>query len=146
MRIPRWLQPIFALPAVLASEVGYTGKRLTEKRHVPDSLMYPVPATLPMGFAWTMLFCQGVTDHSTFTGSADPALFVCRDHSTPPLLGCKHCMGSAGFPCSYADNFRFLARGTGCTDFHLARHISSVQEALASGCANVLCYSGQCVL
>ena len=41
------------------------------------------------GFSWAMFFCQDVTDHWTLSGSADYPLFVCRDHSTPPLLGCK---------------------------------------------------------
>ena len=50
MRIPDWLQVFFffALPAVLASEVGYTGKPIERKRLVPDSLKYPVPTTPPM--------------------------------------------------------------------------------------------------
>ena len=53
-------------------------------------------------------------------GSADSPLFVCRDHSTPPLLGSKHGLGSAGFRWSYADNFWVvLARGANCTNVHL---------------------------
>ena len=55
------------------------------KRLVPDSLIDFV------------FFCQDVTDHCTLKGSADSPLFVCRDHSAPPLLGCKHDMGSLGF-------------------------------------------------
>ena len=48
MGIPWWLQAFFALPAVLASEVGYTGKTIDRRRRAPDPLIYPVPATLPM--------------------------------------------------------------------------------------------------
>ena len=65
----------FALRAVLASEVGNTGKTVDQKRLAPDSLIYPVPATLPMGFSWTMFYCQDVTDHCTLAGSADSPLF-----------------------------------------------------------------------
>ena len=97
MRIPSWLQAILALPAVLASEVGYTGKSIERKRPVPDSLIYPVPATLPMGFSWAVFFCQDVTDHCTLAESADSLLLFYRDHSTPPLLGSKHGLGSHGF-------------------------------------------------
>ena len=72
--------------------------------------------------------------------------FICRDHSTPPLLGSKHGMRSAGFRCSYADNLEVLARGANCTNAHLARLIAGVQKAcldvhdtsLASGSADVL--------
>ena len=80
MGIPWWLQAFFALPAVLASEVGYTGKTIDRRRRAPDSLKNPVPATLPMGLSWAMFFCQGVTDHCAFAGSADSPLFVCGNH------------------------------------------------------------------
>ena len=50
MRIPGWLQAFFELPALLASEVGYTGKTIDQKRLAPDSLICPVPSTLPMVF------------------------------------------------------------------------------------------------
>ena len=50
MRLPQQLQAFFALPAVLASEVGYTGKTINQIRLVPDSLIYPVLRTLPKGF------------------------------------------------------------------------------------------------
>ena len=83
----------FALSDVLASEVGYTGRTVNQKRLAPDSLIYLVPTTLPVGFSWAMFFCQDVTDHWTLSGSADYPLFVCRDHSTPPLLGSKHGVG-----------------------------------------------------
>ena len=62
MRIPSWLQVFFALPAVLASEVGYTVKTIELKRLVPDSLMYPVPTTLQAGFFLSDIFlsrCHG---------------------------------------------------------------------------------------
>ena len=65
----------FALLAVLASEVGYTVKTIDQKRLAPDSLIYLVPATLPMGFSWAVFFCQDVTDHCTLAGSADSPLF-----------------------------------------------------------------------
>ena len=73
-------------------------------------------------------------------------LFICRDHSTPPLLASEHGIGSLGFRWSYADNFGVLARGANCTNVHLARLIAEVKRAglhvhdisLASGCADVL--------
>ena len=52
LRIPEWLQ---AFSALLASEVSYTGKTSDQKRLARESLMYPVPTTLPMG---SMCFCQ----------------------------------------------------------------------------------------
>ena len=43
MRIPGWLQGHFALPAVLASEVGLTGKVIDKERLVPDSVFTKIP-------------------------------------------------------------------------------------------------------
>ena len=77
----------FVLPAVLAFEVGYTGETNERKRLAPDSLIHPVPTTLRMGFSSAMFFCQNVTDHCTLVGSADPPLFVRRDHSTRLMAG-----------------------------------------------------------
>ena len=94
-----------ALPAVLTSEVGYTRKTIERKRLAPDSLTDLVLAILQWVFSWTMCFCQDVADHCTLAGSADFPPVVCRDRSTPPLLGSEHGLGSAGFRWSCADNF-----------------------------------------
>ena len=75
-------------------------------------------------------------------------LFVCRDHSTPPLLGGEHCTGSLGFRWSNADIFGSLARGANCTNVHLERLIAGVKRvgldvhdiSGASGSADVLGY------
>ena len=82
-----------------------TARCVEQKRLAPDSLVNPVPKTCQMGFSWARFFCHDVTDHCTLTGSADSPLFVCCDHSTPPLLGSKYGLGSAGFRWSYADIF-----------------------------------------
>ena len=50
----RWMQAFFALPAVLASEVGCKGKTINERRLASDSLICPVPTTLPSGFSCAM--------------------------------------------------------------------------------------------
>ena len=131
MRNPGWLLASFALPPVLASEVDYTGKAIDRRRHAPDSLIHPF-ATIPMGFSSAIIFCQDVPDHCNLAGSADSPCF-CRDHSTPPLLGSKHDMGSLGFCWSSADNFGVLARGANCTDVHLARLIAGVESPSRCG-------------
>ena len=147
LRIPFWLLVFFALPAVLASEVGYTWETIDQNRLVPDSLIYFVLTTPPTGLSWVLFCCQDVPDHCTLTGSVDCPLFVYRDHSTHPLLGSAHGLGSVGFHWSYADNGG-LARGADCTNVHLARLTAGVQRAglyvhdisLASGSADVLGY------
>ena len=81
----------FALPAVLASEVGHTGETVEQKRRASDSLTYPVPGTLPLSFSSAMIFCQDVTDNCTLARSADAPLFIFA--LTTPL---HRCLGSLG--------------------------------------------------
>ena len=81
MRIPGCgCKRFFELSAVLASEVGYTGKT-NHERLASNTLICPVPSKLPMDFTWAMLFRQDVTDQCTLARSADYPLFVCRDHT-----------------------------------------------------------------
>ena len=86
-----------------------------------------------------------------------PPLSICRHHSTPPLLGSMHGMGSLGFRWSYADNFGILVYNRNNTNVRLANLIEGVQKAgldvhdisLSSGSADVLgceVVSGQRVL
>ena len=75
-----------------------------------------------------MFFSQDVTENSTLAGSAGSPLLVCRDHSTPPLLGSQHGMGSLCFRASHADNFGLLARDAN-TCVYSARLIAGVQRA-----------------
>ena len=51
-------------------------KMIDQKRLAPESLIYPVRTTLPMGFSWAMFFCQDVTHHRTLAGCADSPHFV----------------------------------------------------------------------
>ena len=106
MRILGWLLAFFALPAVLAPDVGYTGKTVDQKRLAPrfsdTRRSYNASNGLLHGRCFSVQ-TSGITARSREV--LDYPLFVCRDHSAPPLLGCKHGMGSAGFRWSFADNF-----------------------------------------
>ena len=97
---------VFALPAVLAPDVGYTRKTVDQKRPAPDSLIYAVTTTLPMGFFMGDVFLSRITARSRevliilFSFAATTLLHRC--------LVAKLGLGSAGFRWSYADIF-------GCT-------------------------------
>ena len=106
---------------------GKKGQQKTSCSRVPD--LSCLSTTPPMDFSLAMFFCQDVTDHCTLARSADSPLCVCRDHSTPPLLGSKHGMGSLGFRWSYADTCGVLARAEDCTNVHLARVFAGAQKA-----------------
>ena len=51
------------------------------------------------------VFCHEVKDRCTLSAGTDSPLFVFRDHSAPPLTGCKRGLGSAGFRWSFAGKF-----------------------------------------
>ena len=72
-----------------------------EKRSIKDVLLQILCCVLSHdtanGFFLGCVFCPDVTDHCMFPGNADSPLFVCRDHSSPPLFGSKHGMGSWAF-------------------------------------------------
>ena len=63
VRILGWLHAFFGTSRRSRIRVGFSGKRSTPKRLAPDSLIYPAPTTLPLGFfSWVMFFlsrCHG---------------------------------------------------------------------------------------
>ena len=126
-----------ALSAVLASKVGYNGQTVNQKRLAPDSLTYPVPTTLPMGFSWAMFFCQDVTDHCALAGSADSPPHHRR--SLADMAWDR--MASVGRALTF---WEVLARGANCTDVHLGGAQKAGQDvhdiSRASGSADVLGY------
>ena len=114
MRIRRWRQAYFALPAVLASDLDTRGNDRQKKRLVPASLIYPVTATLPIVSSRVMFFCL--------------------DAVTTPQIRCLvanltwHLSASVGrMPTFYA--FWLAARGADCTGVHLTRLIAGVKKA-----------------
>ena len=123
MRIPGWLQAFFALPAVLAPDVGYTGKTVDQKRPAPDSLIYAVTTTLPMGFFMGDVFLSRITARSreVLTFAATTLLHRClvAKMAWDPLVSVGRLLTILGV----------LARGANCTNVHLARLIAGVQKA-----------------
>lgn len=57
LRLPRWMHPYFALPPVMAKEVG------RQKRYGKDTLVYPCCATLPMGWSHAAFLAQAAHEH-----------------------------------------------------------------------------------
>ena len=78
------------------------------------------PSTLPMVLRGRCSFAN--TSRTTARSRVVLILFILIDHSTPPLFGSRHCMGSLGFRWSYADNFGVLTRGANATSVHRTSH------------------------
>ena len=56
IRMPSWMHPYFALPAVRAGDVGADG-------FAPDTLVYPCCTTMPMGFSHAATLAQKGHEH-----------------------------------------------------------------------------------
>ena len=63
LKQPRWMQELFCLDPVPASWVGLEGKTLCGTVLRGDELVYPMPASLPMGCSWSLYFAQAVSEH-----------------------------------------------------------------------------------
>ena len=59
-RIDRGLSSYFCLRSVTAQEIGVTGEIIGDRSAVPDRRLVPACAALPMGFTWSLYFCQEV--------------------------------------------------------------------------------------
>ena len=57
-RQPSWLSEYFALPPLKASELGRAGSWLGGEALGPDTLVWPCPGSLCMGFSWSLFFVQ----------------------------------------------------------------------------------------
>ena len=87
----------FALRGVLASEVGYSGKRSIEDGLLPILRYVLSPTSLPMCSSWNAFFLSRRQGSLHSPEVRTPLLLPVFDHSTPPLLGSRHGMGSVGF-------------------------------------------------
>ena len=132
MRIPGRSQAFVALRAVLASEVGCTGRTINQTRLDPDSLIFLVPTTLAVFFSSAMLFlsrCHGplYTNKEWYV-----LLFLCVV-TTPHHC----CLASRAWRLDHlvsADRLLTISgdRGANCTNVHHACLIAGVVKSQSS--------------
>ena len=60
LRIPLWLAELYCLRPVPAWQLGLQGKIISGAVVERDTVVYPCPATLPMGCSWSVAFCQDI--------------------------------------------------------------------------------------
>ena len=85
LRQPRWMQELFCLDPIPAQWVGVQGQQIDGVTLAADQLIFPMPASLPMGCSWSLFFAQAVSEHlmSDVPLLAQSALL--RDRG-PPLV------------------------------------------------------------
>jgi len=67
LRLPEWMRPYFALPAVRAGEVGLSGSIIVLEGHRitlrSSDIIYPACVTLPMGWSHSVFVAQRAHEH-----------------------------------------------------------------------------------
>ena len=89
LRQPRWMQELFCLDPIPARWVGLQGQTIDGITLAADQLIYPMPASRPMGCSWSMFFAQAVSEHlmGEISHLAQSALLRDRE---PPLVIRSH--------------------------------------------------------
>jgi hypothetical protein len=82
--IPKLLSRYFALPPVPAHVVHLTGCVVEGVTLKSDSLVWPVPRALPMGFSWSPFFCQDMADNVSMRADCSQTCPLITD-SGPPV-------------------------------------------------------------
>ncbi len=62
LRQPKWLAEYFCFEGIPASWVGLGGKELDGVQLKPDSIIFPAPGSLSMGFTWSLFFAQKINE------------------------------------------------------------------------------------
>lgn len=60
LRMAARMRPYFCLAPVLAKKVGISGKVLDGVTLAADDEVWPCARSLPMGFSWSLCFCQEI--------------------------------------------------------------------------------------
>ena len=88
IRQPAWLSKHFCLLPIKAKYVGLSGAVLEGVRLEPDSMVFPMPGSLCMGFSWSLYFAQRISEQLM--------------RQVPALAG-SHLASDRGAPVSFSD-------------------------------------------
>eukprot|EP00971_Amphidinium_carterae_P089895 1779739-Amphidinium_carterae.1 len=85
MLIPEWLSAYFAFDPVTASELNLDGRLIGGHVTYGDDVLFPCPRALPMGWAWSIHFCQRANTRSMHL-SLPSLRATMTDASSPEVL------------------------------------------------------------
>ena len=98
MRIPKALSRYFCLPAVSADELGLSDTFLDGVLLRPGTLLVPAAGSLPMGFSWSLFFCQQVTEKNMKVPSQMTSVPLLRDRAVAPVFDAVACQQPGSEP------------------------------------------------
>ena len=112
MRIPWHLSRYFALMPLTAGEAGLVGQTLGGVVLDNKDLVSPAAGSLPMGFSWSLFFCQATTEGKMRScGSLDDKTLL-QDRLPPPVFDVaaaqRDCRTAGKVAYVYVDNLGVL--------------------------------------
>ena len=75
------LKKFFAYPPLLASELGIT--ELDGEKVAPETLLYPLAESLPMGWSWSLFFAQAINSYQLARSLVGVKPLVMSDRGLP---------------------------------------------------------------
>ena len=67
LRLPAWMRPYFALPAVSAAELGVIGQLVDGRILQPSDMVHPMCVCLPMGYSHAVFIAQRCHEHILYS-------------------------------------------------------------------------------
>ena len=102
------LSKYFCLPPIPAHVLGLGGVVLNGARLSHDSLVWPCPCALPMGFSWSPFFCQSMTETISARATFSTPCCTITDDGPPPVFSATK-LQSCQY--NYIDNFGSITGG-----------------------------------
>ena len=119
MLMPEALSEYFALPAVLAKEVGVSSIGTTAVSR--DEMIYPCFSVLPMGFSWSLYLAQNANESLAGDAGLLADATLIADRGAPLVLG----PGKLGYYV-YVDNVGVVGTSAEAVD----KALDEVEESL----------------
>ena len=113
LHIASWLWLRICFRPLSAHAFGMTGKIAQGIRVSARRKLCTAPLTLPMGFSWSMFFCQHVGLQQTNCADHPLSLPVVTDGGAAIVVGPNHIVG---FRWNYVDNLGAVSTGATLTD------------------------------
>ena len=86
LRLPLWTRPFFCLPPVAAGDVGLEGQSVGGVVLEKHSLVSPMPVSFPMGFTWSLWFCQHIAERLAASTPSLTTRRILRDRGEPLVI------------------------------------------------------------
>ena len=144
LRMRTFLRRYFCFPPARSGSLGLTGRTVEGHMLTGNEQVWPCPVAFPMGFSWSLFFCQvsGEELSSTVPGLGKGSLL--QDRGRPLILSCerhgplRHYMCVDNMGVMGTDRPKVEAALGGLTDTFTKKGLVVHEQSITSGVAEVL--------